>query len=117
MTQTIQIAPDRKIISAAGKKLAAIVAELMIHDHAVARLRGGLRLTWDRDGAAAWFALTRPAPVAPSAVEIEVTRKVAGGKLDLSGPGEIWTERVERGTQSALWHGLRWQLVVEEVKL
>lgn len=117
MTQTIQIAPDRKVINAAGKKLVAIIVELMTHSHAVAKLSGGLRLTWDRDGSAAQFTLTRPAPGAPGAVEIEVTRRAAGDRMQLVGPGEMWTERAERAGQFALWHGLRWQLVVEEVKL
>lgn len=117
MTQTIQIAPDRKVINTAGKKLVAIIVEIMTHSHAVAKLSGGLRLTWDREGSAAQFTLTRPAPGAPGAVEIEVTRKAVGDRMQLVGPGEMWTERAERAGQFGLWHGLRWQLVVEEVKL
>lgn len=117
MNKAITSASKRTVIDTAGKKLHVIITSMMTHERAVSRLSGGLRLTWDREGSKAFFGMSRPSPSAPGAVEIETVRKQAPRDLDLSGQAAAWTERIESGDYAALWHGLRWELLVEDVKL
>jgi hypothetical protein len=101
------------VISSDGRPLGETMAELIRLDHAVTKLKRGLRLTWDLDGdGTAQFTATRAClkqgdPL-PSDGEVATLRLYAPAGLDLKALPELFSETVQRGGVSVVWKGFRW---------